>query len=130
MCIIFRTDMRKRSMGERADCTSTRPSFANEGLTDLIDLVLWDLTGDLARWIGTIGDLGRGSRGSSSGSGVRERPSESLKLFSLGIVDQVVVVVNEGENTGDLVFGCPYVTTLTTASGRSSKQPICFPAVG
>ena len=61
-----------------------------------MDFVLWDLTGDFARLTTVTGDFGRGSRGASSGSGVSERPSESLKEFSLGIVDQVVAVVSEG----------------------------------
>ena len=60
-------------------------------LCDLIDLVLWDTTGEIGRWTGRIGDFGRRLLSSSSRSGVRERPSESLKLFSLGIVGQVVV---------------------------------------
>ena len=54
-----------------------------------MDLVLWDMTGDFGRWAETIGDRGRLSN-SSSRSGVRERPSESLKLFSLGMVVQMV----------------------------------------
>ena len=53
-----------------------------------------------------MGDLGRGSRGSSSGSGVRERPSESLKLFSLGIVNQAAVVVGEGRLGGNIGTSC------------------------
>jgi hypothetical protein len=58
---------------------------------DLIDLVLWDMAEDFGRWTEWIGDRGRSN--SSSRSGVRERPSESLKLFSLGMVVQEVVVV-------------------------------------
>ena len=55
---------------------------------DLIDLVLWDMTGDFGRGTEWIGDLGRWSPNSSGRSGVRERPSESLKLFSLGMIAQ------------------------------------------
>ena len=96
MCIIFRTDMRKRSIGEREGCTSNWPCLTGGGLADLTDFVLWDMTGDPGLWAGRIGDRGRRSRESSSRSGVRERPTESLKLFSLGIV--VVGVVDEGGN--------------------------------
>ena len=47
-----------------------------------------------------MGDRGRGARDSSSRSGVRERPSESLKLFSLGMANQVVGVVSRGRGKG------------------------------
>lgn len=77
---------------------------------DLIDLVMWDMTGDFGRWTERIGDLGRSN--TSSRSGVRERPSESLKLFSLGMVAQVVVAVvmeerDRGGKIESLVFGSP-----------------------
>ena len=59
---------------------------------DLTDFVLRDTTGDFGRCTERMGERGRRSSSSSSRSGVRERPSESLKLFSLGMVGQVVVV--------------------------------------
>ena len=85
--------MRKRSIGEREGCTSSWPCLTGGGLADLTDFVLWVMAGDSGLWAGRIGDRGRKS---SSRSGVRERPSESLKLFSLGIAGQVVEVVKEG----------------------------------
>ena len=63
-------------------------------ILDLMDFVLWDVTGDFGRWRGRTGDRGGRLSSSSSMSGVRERPSESLKLFSLGMV--VVVGVTRG----------------------------------
>ena len=92
-----------------------------------MDFVLWDLPGDFARWTGITGDFGRGSRGPSPGSGVRERPSESLKLFSLGMVESGgdgCERKKAGRKYRVLVFGCADTTTSTTASGRLSKQPI------
>ena len=83
---------------------------------DMIDLVLWDITGDFGRWTETIGDFGRRLSNSSSRSGVRERPSESLKLFSLGMVVQVVVVMDErdrGKKAEYLVFGLLFVTNYS-----------------
>ena len=63
-------------------------------ILDRMDFVLWDVTGDICRWRGRTGDRGERLSSSSSMSGVRERPSESLKLFSLGML---VVVVVTGE---------------------------------
>jgi len=82
-------------MGKREGCTSAWGCLGGMGLCDnldLIDFVMWDMTGDLGRWTGRIGDRG-GWSSKCSRSGVRERPSESLKLFSLGMVVQLVVVV-------------------------------------
>ena len=62
---------------------------------DLMDFVLWDMS-DFGRGAERA-DVRGGGPSSSSMSGVRERPSESLKLFSLGIVVQVVVVVVTAE---------------------------------
>lgn len=52
-----------------------------------------------------MGDSG-GTLDTSSRSGVRERPTESLKLFSLGMAFRAVVVVNEGGNYG-IESSCP-----------------------
>jgi len=39
MCITFRTDMRKRSTGERVGCTSTWRGLVGVGLCDNLDLM-------------------------------------------------------------------------------------------
>ena len=82
-------------MGAMAGCISAWGSLAGVGLCDnldLMDFVLREATGDFGRFMERMGDRGGRSSSSSSRSGVRERPSESLKLFSLGMVVQVVVV--------------------------------------
>lgn len=122
MCITFRTDLRKRSSGGMATWTSA--CLIGGGLCDsldsldLTDFVLWEVTGDVGRWIGRIGERGGTLSSSSSRSGVRERPSESLKLFSLGMVVVVVVTAVVG---GKIETSCS-VLPFATASGRSSER--------
>jgi len=72
-------------------------------ILDLMDFVLWDVTGDFGRWRGRTGDRGGRLSSSSSMSGVRERPSESLKLFSLGMVVVVVVTGEKIESSCSLL---------------------------
>ena len=82
------------------------------------------MTGDFGRCTGRIGDRGGMFSSSSSMSGVRERPSESLKLFSLGIVVRVFVVGDGAGWTEKIEPSCsvnPLTTVVTIEAGRSSK---------
>ena len=72
-------------------------------ILDLTDFVLWDMAGDFGRWRGRTGDRGGMLSNSSSMSGVRERPSESLKLFSLGMLVVVVVTGEKIESSCSLL---------------------------
>jgi hypothetical protein len=91
-------------------------------ILDLTDFVLRDTPGDLGRCTGRMDVRGGAGSNSSSISGVRERPSESLKLFSLGMVVLLVLVVVVdvgGEAVERLVFGSPLATPRPSNSLRA-----------